>query len=277
MTPYRNVDDIIMNGSGGGGGGSTGATGPAGPAGPAGASSTGATGSTGPMGPQGATGPPGPPGADGVAGGGGTGDGSTGATGATGPRGATGPAGPTGATGPAGSGGSLGDDAIRSNTSLIGGLGSEQNLIRNRILNLEQSPKAPIFYKSAELRLNQYENGNMLTIFHPMPYDPLRFVMKARDIQTGFRYTVNPGSDYGFNYRHGMGYNTNPSLSIDIAIGSAGLFLMTNGGSQRNILTGQRRDRFSIYAVLEFAPSVTDLPQNEIYQSSATDDGSLNF
>ena len=153
---------------------------------------------------------------------------------------------------------------------------NNMNDVLPRVLSLEQNTTT-IFYKSAELPLSQYENGKMLTIFHPMSYDPLRFVMKARDIQTGFLYTVNPGSDYGFNYRHSTGFNTDQSRSIEIAIGSAGLFLMTNGGSRRNILTAQQRDRFSIYAVLEFVPSVTNLPQNEIWQSNPYADDSLNY
>ena len=95
----------------------------------------------------------------------------------------------------------------------------------------------------------------MLTVFHPMGYNPLRVIMKARDVQSGFVYTVNPGSDYGFNYRHATGFNTTQSRNIEVAIGSAGLFLTTNSGSRRNVLTGQRRGRFNIYAILEFITS----------------------
>jgi len=152
---------------------------------------------------------------------------------------------------------------------------TQQNLIRNRVLALEQAPKTT-FYRSTELPLSQYQNGKMLVVLHPMNYDPLRVVMKARDIQTGLIYVVNPGSDYGFNFRHGTQFNTNSHRTIEVAIGSAGLFLMTNGGSRRNILTGQRRDRFSIYAVMEFVPSIPQL-SDSILQWDATDDGSLNY
>jgi len=76
----------------------------------------------------------------------------------------------------------------------------QQTLIRNQVLALEQAPKN-IYYMSQEIRLNQYQNGKMLVILYQMNYAPLRIIMKARDINTGYIYTVNPGHDYGFNYR----------------------------------------------------------------------------
>ena len=157
--------------------------------------------------------------------------------------------------------------------SLLGNM----NDVLPSVLALEQNTTT-IFYKSAELPLSQYENGKMLTVFHPMGYDPLRVIMKARDVQSGFVYTVNPGSDYGFNYRHATGFNTTQSRNIEVAIGSAGLFLMTNSGSRRNVLTGQRRGWFNIYAIMEFITSPPrNLPQNEIWQSNPYADDSLNF
>ena len=152
---------------------------------------------------------------------------------------------------------------------------TQQNLIRNRVLALEQAPKTT-YYKSQELRLNQYQNGQFLLFMHPMNYDPLRVVMKARDRYTGFIYTVNPGSDYGFNYRHKPGDTFNSYRTIEVAIGSVGLFLMTNGGSRRNILTGQRRNRFSIYAVMEFVPSIPQLSL-EILPWDPYEDDSLDY
>ena len=157
--------------------------------------------------------------------------------------------------------------------SLLGNM----NDVLPRVLSLEQN-MTTIFYKSAELPLSQYENGKMLTVFHPMGYDPLRVIMKARDVQSGFVYTVNPGSDYGFNYRYAMGFNTTQSRNTEVAIGSAGLFLMTNSGSRRNVLTGQRQGRFNIYAIMEFVTSPPrNLAQNEIWQSNPYADDSLNF
>jgi len=38
---------------------------------------------------------------------------------------------------------------------------TQQNLIRNRVIALEEAPK-PIYYKSQEFWLNQYQNGNYL-------------------------------------------------------------------------------------------------------------------
>ena len=206
--------------------------------------------------------------------------GETGATGTgnTGAKGNPGNTGATGAKGDPGNTGAKGDPGNTGATGPAGDTGDEADLIRERIESLEN--KASIFYKSMELRLNEYEDGEMLTINHPMTYHPLRFVMKAKDVYDGFIYTVNPGNDYGFNYRTQTFTPTFPatvSFGIEIAIGSAGLFLMTNGGVPRNILTGQRRDQFSIYAVLEFVPSVIDLPQNTIWPSPATDDGTLAF
>jgi len=113
-----------------------------------------------------------------------------------------------------------------------------QNSIGNRVNALEQAPKLSIFYRTPEFLLSQYENSKMLVIVNPLNYDPVRVFMKARDIHTGFIYVVNPGSDYGFNFRHGTQFGPGNSRTIEVAIGSAGLFLMTNGGSRRNILTG---------------------------------------
>jgi len=216
-------------------------------------------------------------------GGGGKGDkGDQGDKGDDGDDGDKGDKGETGATGPAGSDGTdtSNDTAIRGNTSLIATVSArvteENTLIRKRISDLETAPNAPFFYQSPEIILSDYTDGNMLVIWHPAPYDPLRIVMKARDKQTGYRYTVQPGNDYGFNYKHGIDYNLNQALSIEIAIGNAGLFVMTNDGSARNILTGQRRDRFNIYAVLEFAP-VTYMPDMPMVQQAPTNDGSLDF
>ena len=205
MTIYKNVDDIIMYGTGTGGTG-TGGTGTGG---------TG-TGVTGDRGPQGPPGPPGPPGAD-------------------------------------------------------GGEDSDSHLLFNyRIGLLEDAPKASIFYKSAELPLKDYVDGEMLTIVYTMDYGPLRIIMKARDTETGFIYTVNPGKDYGFNFRYRINFG------LEIAVGNNGIWLMTNDGQARNILTHQRRDRFNIYAILEFIPFTSDLPQPTINQQAPTNDGSLD-
>jgi len=153
---------------------------------------------------------------------------------------------------------------------------SAQNSIRNRLDALENAPKLSVFVRSRELSLNQYQNGKMLVILNPYNYDPLRVVMKARDTQTGFLYVVNPGRDYGFNFRHATQVGGGAQREIEVAIGSAGLYLMTNGGSDRNILSGQRRDRFVIYAVMEF---VSNELQSTLgtFQQDATDDGSLNY
>ena len=116
----------------------------------------------------------------------------------------------------------------------------------------------------------------MLLIGIPLNYNPMRVVMKAKDIYTGFVYVVNPGSDYGFNFRHKTQVNSGVQREIEVAIGSAGLFLMTNGGSARNILSGQRRGRFSLYAEMEFFPNIIGSSLG-VSQRDATDDGSLNY
>jgi len=152
---------------------------------------------------------------------------------------------------------------------------TQQNLLRNRIEALENAPKPSKFVRSAEFALKYYENGQMLVIRNPYNYDPLRVVMKARDTQTGFLYIVNPGSDYGFNFRHATQFSNN-QREIEVAVGSSGLYLMTNGGSRRNILTGQRRDQFNIYAVMEFITNEVQSTVGE-YLTEATDDGSLNY
>jgi len=211
-------------------------------------------------------------------GGSGSGKGDKGDKGEKGDQGETGPGG--GDKGDPGDKGDKGDqgDAGPAGADGGGGTGASADLIKERIQSLEN--KATIFFKSMELRLNEYEDGQMLTIKHPMTYHPLRFVMKAKDLIDGFIYTVNPGNDYGFNYRTQTFTPVDPatvSYGIEIGIGSTGLFLMTNGGVPRNILTGQRRDRFSIYAVLEFVPVIFDLPQPTISPSLATDDQTLDF
>jgi len=110
----------------------------------------------------------------------------------------------------------------------------------------------------------------MLLIFHQMNYGPIRLVMKARDVVSGYTWTVNPGNNYGFNFRQ-------KDLSgLEIAIGTDGIWLMTNDGQPRNILTTSRRDRFNIYAILEFAPVINDLPDGTIFQQAPTNDGSLD-
>jgi len=109
-----------------------------------------------------------------------------------------------------------------------------------------------------------------------MDYDPVRIDMKARDINTGFIYTVNPGHDYGFNYRHRQPSDARFNKYIEVAIGSTGLYLMTLDGSKRNILTGQRHDRFYIYAIMEFVPNIPRLTYT-VQQFDTYDDGSLNY
>ena len=249
MTEYRNVDDIIMYGGGGGGKGDKGDQGDKGDKGETGA--TGATGGTG----------------------GGTGGGEKGDQGEKGEKGDQGD---QGETGPAGSDTSS-TNAISGNTSLIsnltGRVTEEGDLIRNRIKNLEDDP-TPVntFYKSAELPLKDYVNGNMLIVRNPNTDNPpLRVIMKARDTLGEFTYTVNPGNDYGFNFRH----NTQ-NFGVEIAVGNTGLFVMTNDGDPRNLLTTQRRDRFNIYAVLEHVPVINDLPAGEILQQTPYTDTSLN-
>ena len=128
---------------------------------------------------------------------------------------------------------------ITNTASNVQSVITQQNLIRNRVDALERAPKSPLLYRSQEFLLSQYDNGKTLLIGIPLNYDPMRVVMKARNIYTGFIYVVNPGSDYGFNFRHKTQVNSGVERVIEVAIGSAGLFLMTNGGSARNILTGQ--------------------------------------
>ena len=167
-------------------------------------------------------------------------------------------------------------DTLYTNTaSNVQSVITQQNLIRNRVLALEQAPKT-IYYKSQEFRLNQYQNGMYLQFLHPMNYDPVRIDMKARDINTGFIYTVNPGHDYGFNYRHRQPSDSRFDREIEVAIGSTGLYLMTLDGSKRNILTGQRCDRFYIYAIMEFVPNIPRLTYT-VQQQETYDDGSLNY
>jgi len=182
---------------------------------------------------------------------------STGGTGGTGDDSNKGDQGETGPPGPPGA------DGVDSSARIT--------LLTNRVVNLESDSMAPpIFYKSAELPLKDYVDGEMLTIVYTMDYGPLRIIMKARDTETGFIYTVNPGKDYGFNFRYRINFG------LEIAVGNNGIWLMTNDGQARNILTHQRRDRFNIYAILEFIPFTSDLPQPTINQQAPTNDGSLD-
>jgi len=88
---------------------------------------------------------------------------------------------------------------------------------RTRLDALDNAPKPSVFVRSTELSLNQYQNGKMLVIPNPYNYDPLRVVMKAIDTQTGFLYVVNPGRDYGFNFRHATQVGGGAQREIEVA------------------------------------------------------------
>ena len=164
---------------------------------------------------------------------------------------------------------------ITNTGNIVQSVITQQNILRNKIEVLETAPKPSIFVRSDGFALKNYENGQMLVLRSPFNYDPIRVVMKAIDTITGFVYVVNPGSDYGFNFRHATQFDNKPR-EIEVAVGSTGLYLMTNSGARRNILTGQRRDRFTIYAIMEFVTNEVQSTMGQ-YLTEATDDGSLNF